>query len=253
VDAVEPLDYANLTGRPAGPFVTAMARVVRGVGAVQAQVVPYARAWHAANVVALARTGPRWVVLGDSMSLGVGASRFDAGWVNQVRDRLAGDGVEYQIVNLSASGARVADVLDQQLPALRSLPARTDADPRPDLVTVLVGSNDLFRKRFRQELPATYRRLLGVLPAGAVVATLPNPRGAALAVNRSISRAEAEGAVTVVDLRSGGGGLRSWRGKLAQDHFHPNDAGYADLAGAFYRVLSGPYQKAGFASSPLEG
>ncbi|MGN6090342.1 MAG: GDSL-type esterase/lipase family protein, partial [Actinomycetales bacterium] len=33
--------------------------------------------------------GPLWVVLGDSTGQGVGASRYDAGWVGQVRDALA--------------------------------------------------------------------------------------------------------------------------------------------------------------------
>jgi lysophospholipase L1-like esterase len=236
VDPVDAFRYANLTGRPTSALVAAIGRIVPGVGLVQRQVQPYARAWRAANIAALTRTGPRWIVLGDSMSLGIGASGFDAGWVNQVHDRLAADGLDYHLVNLSASGARVDDVLEQQLPALRSLPPRSDKDPRPDLVTLLIGSNDLMRKQYREALPARFGRLLAELPTGTVVANLPNPRRAASAVNDMLARAAAEGAVTVVDLRAGR--TTSWRHKLAEDHFHPNNAGYADLARAFHRTIT---------------
>ena len=229
--------YANVTGRPPGPVVAALSRAVPGIARVQRQIPRYARDWRDANLAALSRRGPRWIVLGDSMSLGVGASRFDAGWVNQLRDRLAADGTYYEVVNLSASGARVSDILVQQLPAWRALPARTDDDPRPDLVTVLVGSNDLFRKSYRERLPGDFGELLTRLPRGAVVASMPQPRAAALAVNQRIAEAQRSGAVMVVEL--GGGGPRSWKGRLADDHFHPNDLGYAGIAGGFYDAIVG--------------
>ena len=230
-------DYANRTGRPAGSVVTLIGRVLPGVAAVQRQVGPYAAAWSAANLAALARPGPRWIVLGDSMSQGVGASRFDAGWVNQVHRRLAEAGRPYGIVNLSASGARVEDVLDVQLPLLASVPARTDGEPTPDLVTVLIGSNDLIRRRYRDQLPRRFAELLRRLPAGAVVATLPNPRMAAAQVNTLIARAESSRGLVRAEMRAGG--ASSWRGKLAEDHFHPNDDGYADLADVFYGAITG--------------
>ncbi len=230
-----PLAYANRTGRRPGWFVSVAARVVPGVAQVQRQVGPYAQAWHAANLDALTRPGPRWIVLGDSMSQGVGASAFDAGWVNQVHRRLAAAGLDYAIVNLSASGARADDVLAQQVPVWRALPPRRDDDPRPDLVTLLVGSNDMIRRSHRDELPATFARLLDELPAGAVVATLPNPRQVALAVNALIAQARRARGIVAADMR--GGSPSSWRGKLAEDHFHPNDAGYADLADVFTRAI----------------
>jgi lysophospholipase L1-like esterase len=236
MDSTAGFDYANLTGRPAGQVVRALGSVLPGVAAVQRQVVPYARSWRAANLAALARPGARWIVLGDSMSQGIGASAFAAGWVNQVHDRLAAEGIDYRLVNLSASGARVQDVLDQQLPALHALPARTGEDPRPDLVTLLIGSNDLFRRRYRDELPDRFRQLLRALPAGAVVASLPNPRRAAAEVNTLITRAAAGGAITVADLRAGQS--ISWRGRLAEDHFHPNDLGYAGLARVFHAAIT---------------
>ena len=229
-------DYANLTGRPPGRLVAAIGRVLPGVARVERQVQPYARAWRESNLAALDRPGPRWIVLGDSMSQGIGASRFDAGWVNQLHARLAADGRPYEIVNLSASGATVVDVLAQQLPAWRALPKRVEYDLRPDLITLLIGSNDLFRKANRTELPSRFAAVLRELPTGAVVASMPQPRSAALAANERINQAVAQRGIVVADMREGG--PKSWKGKLAEDHFHPNDAGYAGIAETFYRALS---------------
>jgi lysophospholipase L1-like esterase len=229
----ETADYANATGRPTGAVVAVLARLVPGIGRVQRQIPHYARAWHEANRAALTSAKPRWIVLGDSMSIGVGASRFDAGWVNQLHDRLAADGTDYAIVNLAASGARVSDVIAQQLPALRALPPRTDTDPTPDLVTVLIGSNDLFRRAHRERLPEDFAALLAELPPGTVVASMPQPRAAAIAVNDEIKAAPG---IVIADLRSGA--PTSWKGRLADDHFHPNNLGYAGIAATFYDAIN---------------
>ncbi len=165
------------------------------------------------------------------MAQGVGASRWDAGWVDQLRAALAAEGHPLVVVNLSATGARTADVVDQQLPVLAALPPAPGSD-RPDLVTVLVGSNDLFAGGgHRQRLPDEFARLVAALPRGAVVASLPQPRTAAHRANRHVADAAARGDLVMVDMRSDG--PSSWRGRLAADFFHPNDAGYAELARAF--------------------
>jgi len=224
------LDYANVTGRPTSRFLRALSTVSRSVASVQGQHAPYAREWHEANQVALSSAlngSRRWIVFGDSMSQAIGASTARSGWVDQLHARLVRAGHDLTIVNLSASGARVADVLSQQVPAWRSLPA---ADV-PDLLTVLIGSNDLMRSSNRARLPEAFRQLLVELPAGAVVASLPQPRAAAAAANAYLLAAEARGDLTVVDMRRYG--PRSWRGLLASDKFHPNDAGYAAIADAF--------------------
>lgn len=228
---IAPLDYANRTGRAPGLGVRALGLVIPGVRRVQAQAEPYAAAWHAHNRAALGSPGRRWVVLGDSMSQSVGASAFDAGWVGQLAARLAADGDPLVVVNLSATGARTADVVDQQLPVLATLPPALGSDS-PDLVTVLVGSNDLFAgQAARRALPTAFAAMVQALPHRAVVATLPQPRAAARRANRHVERAGADGRLEVVDMRTEG--PSSWRGRLASDWFHPNDAGYAELARAF--------------------
>jgi lysophospholipase L1-like esterase len=152
--------------------------------------------------------------------------------VNQLHDRLLADGLDLPIVNLSASGARVSDVLEQQLPAWRGLPPAPGSPDIDDVITVLIGSNDLLSKLHREALPGQFARLLAELPRGSVIATMPQPRAAAGAVNELLSSAAERGEVTLVDLR--GSGPASWRGRLAADHFHPNERGYASIAEAFF-------------------
>ena len=219
--------YDNRTGRGPGRVLRTLGAVLPGVARVQAQVEPYADAWQAHNASVLDTPGRRWFVLGDSMSQGIGATAYDAGWVDQLRSRLGAAADGLRTVNLSATGARVADVVAQQLPALSSL------QPGPtDLVTVMVGSNDLFAGRTgRAQLPAGMAELVDRLPDGAVVATLPQPRAAASLANTHVEAAVTVGRVRMVDMRVAG--PPSWRGRLASDWFHPNDAGYAAIADAF--------------------
>lgn len=226
------LGYENRTGRAPGLGVRALGAVLPGVRRVQAQAAPYAAAWHAHNRAALATPGRRWVVLGDSMSQGVGATAWDTGWVDQLAGTLAAQGHPLVVVNLSATGARVPDLVDQQLPVLESLPPAVGTEA-PDLVTVLIGSNDLFAGgRSRTTLPGAFATMLARLPRRSVVATLPQPREAARRANEHVVAAASTGAVELLDMRAEG--PSSWRGRLAADFFHPNDAGYAQIARAFH-------------------
>jgi lysophospholipase L1-like esterase len=223
--------YANRTGRPPGRGLRIAGALLPGVARVRAQAEPYATAWTEHNERAVSSPGRRWVVLGDSMSQSVGASAWHAGWVGQLHRDLGRAGHRLVVLNLSATGARVRDVLDQQLPLLGRLPAPTHS-PGPDLVTVLVGSNDLFAGgATRRSLPEAFGAMVRALPRAAVVATLPQPRTAARRANRHVELAGAEGDLEVVDMALEG--PPSWRGRLAEDRFHPNDAGHAAIARAF--------------------
>ncbi len=226
-----PYGYDNRTGRGPGLLTRGLGLVLPGVRHVGAQVEPYARAWAEHNHHALSTPGRRWVVLGDSMAQGVGASAWNAGWVDQLRGRLAAHGHPLVVVNLSATGARTADVVEQQLPVLRDLPPAVGTEAT-DLVTVLVGSNDLFAGGgHRERLPDEFGRMVRALPRASVVATLPQPRAAARRANSHVQDAAGRGDLVMVDMRAEG--PTSWRGRLAPDFFHPNDAGYAEMARAF--------------------
>jgi len=205
-------------------------RLVPGIGRVHAQVAPFAEAWTISNDRALTRNGPLWVALGDSMSQGIGARDISGGWVGQLHSRLAAAGRDLRLVNLSKTGARVRDVLDDQLPRLHEITAQ------PDLVTVLVGANDMLRRNRREPAVRDFGRLVAELPTGStVIATLPRRNPHALAINALVDDAAAAGRMRVADMR--GRTLASLRGTRADDHFHPNERGYASIADAFAMAI----------------
>jgi lysophospholipase L1-like esterase len=211
-------------------LLTLASRVVPGIGRVHAQKEPFAAAWSAANAAALQTDGPLWVALGDSMTQGIGAKAPTGGWVGQLERQLADAGRPMRVVNLSATGARVRDVLDDQLPQLAQLGAA------PALVTLLIGANDMLFRSRRVAAVRSFRLVLERLPAGvSVVATLPRGNPEALAINASVESAAAAGRLRIADMR--GGTFASIRGTLAEDYFHPNEVGYARIAAAFAKAL----------------
>ncbi len=202
----------------------ALGTVLPGIRRVQRQVGPYSDAWQAANRTALRGEDRRWVALGDSMTQGIGASEPAQGWVSQLARRLP---VPIDVINLSQSGARIDDLLDQQLAAWRSLPSA----PAGKFITVLIGSNDVMSPQRRRTLPRTFAELLAALPSGAIVANVPSPAGPAREANRHLAEAARVGRVHAVPTDTLG--PSAWRGRLAEDHFHPNDAGYGLIADIF--------------------
>ena len=211
-----------------------MLRLVPALRRSLDQVVSHAETWAQRNAALLASpgTGPLWVVLGDSAAQGVGVADADAGYVGRVRRLLeARDGQPWQVLNLSRSGAVLADVLDDQLPRLRD-------QPPPDLVTAAVGGNDLRRTPLARLL-ARLPELVDGLPEGAAVATLPRGLREARARQANallVPLARARG-LRVVDLWSVTG--PPYRGKYA-DGLHPGPAGVTDWVRAFAAALDLP-------------
>lgn len=224
--------YSNLSDRPPGRVISLAGRVLPGVARVQAQIEPYAAAWARNNQDSLAADGPLWVALGDSLSQGIGAPSYDRGWVGQAQRRLAAAGLPYRVVNLSVSGARAEDVLERQIAALAELALQHG---EPALITLMIGSNDLMRRRYRAGLPRQFEQILRQLPSGSVVTTLPNPTATANLVNQVIASVAARRKLVIADLRDPRAG--SWRGRLAEDHFHPNEQGYAQLANVIVEAV----------------
>jgi lysophospholipase L1-like esterase len=222
-------EYSNLVGRPSGPFVKVGKVLLPGIRKVQKQIVPYAEAWQQHNQQAMNGDGPIWVVLGDSMAQGIGARHPKQGWVGQLDELLKANNRHYRIINLSMSGARISDVLRTQLPAMRSL------TNDPDLVTVMIGSNDLVRRKYRAKALPDFDDLVEQVPEGSVVANLLGNRPVPAAMDMRLQRAVNDRNLKLADIR--GSGPNSWRGMVAEDHFHPNEAGYAIIARVFASAL----------------
>lgn len=225
--AMEPI---TRTAKTPSVGMSVTMRLIPGVRRVHDTIVPFARAWDQWNAEALRASGPLWVALGDSMSQGIGASDITGGWVGQLYSRLAASEAPMRLVNLSTTGARVRDVLGTQLAQLRELGVE------PDLVTVLVGANDMLRRSRRDAAVGGFRQLLGELPAGrSVVATLPRRNPQSLAIDAMIDSAAAAGLVRIAEMRTRT--VPTLRGTLADDYFHPNEVGYRSIADRFAAVL----------------
>lgn len=193
-------------------------------------------------------SGRRLVWLGDSTAAGVGASGPAGALPSQVAEGLDALGGERMSVAVRAvSGARVADVLADQVPKVAGL--------APDLVLVSVGANDTIHLTGRRTFRRTYEDLVRALPAGVPVVLLGVPDMGAIPRFRQPLRAvagwrgrrldaeirkvaAATGAV-YADIAGPTGPLfRRHPGRyFAADDFHPSDAGYGLWADAVLKVL----------------
>ena len=208
--------------------------------------------------LALDRAGPgrRLVWLGDSTAAGVGASTASGALPSQVADGLgaadtsAADRLASWDVSVSAlavSGARVADVLADQVPKVAAL--------RPDLVLISVGANDTIHLTGRGAFRHTYEKAVRALPVGVPVVLLGVPDMGAIPrfaqplravagwrgrhLDAEVRRvAAATGAVYADIAGPTGPPFRRHPGRyFAVDDFHPSDAGYGLWAHAVVKVL----------------
>ncbi len=205
-------------------------RMRPGIAATLEVEDDWRRCWEESNERARGAEGQLWVALGDSTAQGIGASTPDRGYVGQLLGRLRErESAAWRVVNLSVTGARIADVVREQLPRLDDL-------GEADLVTCAAGANDLIRFGFLRARHALHE-LIGGLPPAAVMATCPQglwPRRT-LELNRII-RAEAPAAgLRIADVWAHTG--PPWSGKYAGDGFHPNETGYADWCTAFAEAI----------------
>jgi lysophospholipase L1-like esterase len=198
---------------------------------------------------ATARPVRTLVTLGDSTCVGLGDPLPGGGWRGVsvlLRDALAA-----QLVNPSRSGARMADVLREQL-----VPALAAA---PDVVVLFVGMNDTLRSDFDPErLRADCAELVGALRAAGAhvlmlryhdhtrVFRLPAPLRRALrdridALNAALDAVADQDGVGLLDLHRLPGGYdhAAW----SIDRLHPSELGHRMLAAG----LAGLLADAGFA------
>lgn len=226
------IDHALRPVQP-GRLVRLLAPVAPGIRTTRDQIASHAHYWRGQAEAAfeeLDADQPLIVVLGDSLSQAVGASSVEHSWIHRLvlhesqrlRNRPA------RIVNLSRSGAKIDDVLREQLPALRAV------DHPIQLVTCTVGSNDFARGGSFSKVESAMYSLMSRLPADAVLATLP-AKGSIMAkrLNKTIRNEAGRSGLVVADVDAH---LPGWRGRSAGDRFHPNDLGYEAWFDAFAEV-----------------
>jgi len=91
----------------------------------------------------------KYLALGDSYTIGTGASSPAHSWPSIIAERLKQQaGREVELTNPAVNGFTTRDLINQELAHVGRL--------KPDLVTILIGVNDLVRGR----TPADYRASL---------------------------------------------------------------------------------------------
>lgn len=192
--------------------------------------------------------GLLYVALGDSTAQGVGASRPERGYVGLLADRMReASGRPVMVINLSVTGAKVQDVLDTQIPALRRL--------HPDVVTVAIGANDV-RSFDAGRFASRMDQLAAQLPPGTFLADVPwfmagAWEGNAERAGADVARESAARGLVLVPLHHALA-RRGWASMLtdfAPDWFHPNDRGYRAWAASFWSTMC-PGQVTGRPASP---
>ena len=218
----------KLAPLPVGRGVRLAGLVVPGVKKVIDQIQPYTAWWDDQNQAASRGSEPLLAVVGDSTSIGIGASAPDRGYAALVRSQLQEHhGRPWRIINLALAGARVQDALDRQLPALKPLNA--------DLVLCGIGTNDVVWGREVTALRESLRLLVARLPPSSCIATVAGGSRRAHLVNRALTGAANNRGLAVVNLWAEPGAAT--RDRLAPDRFHPNDLGYELMARAVGRKL----------------
>jgi lysophospholipase L1-like esterase len=192
-------------------------------------------------------TYERYVAIGDSTSEGLddpdGRGGY-RGWANRLAERIAAQQGSLLYANLAIRGRTTRQILDEQLePALAM---------RPDLSTVVAGTNDVLRSRFAPDafgadLETMQKALVGI---GATVLTFTLPDltpvmpfarvlGSRVAImNERIRAACANSGAILCDLAAHpvASDPRVW----SDDRLHANSIGHARIADALAYHLGLP-------------
>jgi len=185
-----------------------------------------------------------YLALGDSYTIGTGASTPARSWPSIIAERLRHQtGQKVELTNPAVNGFTTVDLIRRELPEVRRL--------KPDLVTILIGVNDLVRERTPAEYRTSLVRIYGEVekekaPDGrAFAVSIPNwsvvpaarEYGDPEAIRdltdsfNDIAREEAGkrgfGWIDITAASLSGLGTPGW---IASDGLHPGDEQYAAWA-----------------------
>lgn len=189
-----------------------------------------------------------YVVLGDSLTAGVGATTFSTSYPYLVASRLATE-QNINLIDLAKPGAQTAEVLQFQIQKVT---------PEADLVTVMVGTNDMLNQvpesDFRRNLTSILNQIKKNKPKQIFVFTIPYlASGKTLffpynflmdfrikRFNVIIEEIAKNEEIPVIDLyaKSKNDFNQNSRIYYSQDEFHPSNSGYAYWADIIYADLT---------------
>jgi len=182
----------------------------------------------------------RYLALGDSYTIGTGASSQEHAWPSIIAARLSAE-----LTNPAVNGYTTLDLIRDELPVLEPV--------NPDLVSVLIGVNDLVQGRAPDQYRTSLRQIYDAI-GGRKVFTVSIPTwsyvpaaadfGGADRVDRltgifnEVAREESEARghrwIDIGPASVSGIGTRGW---IAADRLHPGDAQYEIWANTIWEVV----------------
>lgn len=199
----------------------------------------------------MAELATRYLSLGDSYTIGTGASSAAHSWPAIIAARLAEQsGRQVELTNPAINGFTTQDLIDDELPQVRRL--------KPDLVTILIGVNDLVRDRspesYRISLVEIYDEVAKEMAPDGPVFAVSIPNWSVVPAAREygdperirdltdtfndIAREEAEkrgfGWIDITAASLSGLGTPDW---IASDGLHPGDNQYAAWAEVIWHAV----------------
>ncbi len=115
----------------------------------------------------------RYLALGDSYTIGTGLEDEAQNFASLLAGRLKEEtAIDVALVNLGVNGYTTTDLIREELPVARSV--------RPELVTVLIGANDIVQRSdeatYRGRLQQIYQAIqeLGVPAARVLAISIPD-------------------------------------------------------------------------------
>lgn len=216
-----------------GRSVQLLGVALPGLRRVTDQIAPYTQWWDQRNQEALDDGGPLLLALGDSTTIGIGASSPDRGYVGGLEQRLRRhDGRPWRTINVALSGARIQDALDRQLPILENL---VHHGHQPEAVVCCIGTNDVVWERGNGRIRRRLQELTSRLPTTTIIGITPGRSSRARLANRTIRQGASANDLVAIDPWNEPGPPPF--GRLASDRFHPNDVGYDLMTQAFARAM----------------
>jgi lysophospholipase L1-like esterase len=186
----------------------------------------------------------RYLALGDSYTIGTGASDESHNFPSIVSGLLSqATGTRVDLTNPAVNGFTTLDVIAKELAVIDRI--------KPDLVTVLIGVNDLVQNRsvdeYKASLVTIYDRIRGLALEDGRVAAIAIPnwsvvpaalqfgepqfiRAVTNAFNAAAKRESLERGFTWVDITWVSTYRLGSPGWIATDQLHPGDAQYAAWA-----------------------
>jgi acyl-CoA thioesterase I len=201
----------------------------------------------------------RYLALGDSYTIGTGASSEAHNYPAILAARLAeATGVKVDLTNPAVNGFTTQDLIDNELGFVTRL--------KPQLVTILIGVNDLVQGRtseqYKKSLAKIYDAVVGLeLATGRVVGiSIPNwsvvPAAATFGDPGRLRRmtddyntlAQQEARTrgfSWIDITSVSTSAQGSPGWISSDQLHPGDPQYAAWADLIWESVREPWIAAG--------